>query len=114
MKLILGFCALIVFQWAGETLKTFFNLPLPGAVIGMILLLMTLMLYGKIPASLERASQPFLQHMSVLFILPGVGLFFLPTDIHEQWIAIFAAIFISTTVTLIAVGILMQRLFSRQ
>jgi holin-like protein len=113
MKFIIGFIALIAFQWLGETLKTVLQLPLPGPVIGMIVLLMALMVYGQIPQGLERVSQPLLQHMSLLFIPPGVGLFFLAPDIFNQWLAILLGIFISTAVTLAITGILMQRLFAR-
>jgi putative effector of murein hydrolase LrgA (UPF0299 family) len=113
LKFLPGFALLIGFHWLGDYLKIHLQLPLPGAVVGMLLLLVTLMIYGSVPDTVERAAQPLLRHMSLLFIPPGVGLFFLAPDIFAQWPAIIGAIVISTAVTLAASGILMQRLFGK-
>jgi holin-like protein len=108
-----GFLLLVGFAWLGDVLKNTLQLPLPGAVIGMLALLIALMIYGSVPDVLARASQPLLSHMSLLFIPPGVGLFFLDQQIIQQWPAIVCALIISTAITLALVGILMQRLFAK-
>lgn len=113
LKFLLGFAVLVGFDWLGEFLKTQLHLPLPGVVVGMLALLIALLIYGSVPAAVERASQPLLQHMSLLFIAPGVSLFFLAPEIFAQWPAIIAAIIISTAVTLAVTGLLMQRLFNK-
>jgi holin-like protein len=110
---LIGFIALVAFAWLGDVLKSALHLPLPGAVIGMLALLLALMIYGSVPDALARASQPLLSHMSLLFIPPGVGLFFLDQQIVQQWPAIVCALVISTAITLALVGILMQRLFAK-
>jgi holin-like protein len=112
IKFLFGFAALVAFHWLGEFLKNQLHLPLPGAVVGMLLLLVALMIVGSVPDAIQCAAQPLLQHMSLLFIPPGVGLLFLAPEIFTQWPAILGAIIISTAITLAATGVLMQRLFA--
>jgi putative effector of murein hydrolase LrgA (UPF0299 family) len=64
---------LLVCQLAGETLAHFLALPLPGPVIGMMLLLAALMLRLPLPKATEGTADGLLQHLSLLFVPAGVG-----------------------------------------
>lgn len=64
---------LLVCQLAGETLAHFLALPLPGPVIGLMLLLAVLMLRVPLPKETEETADGLLRHLSLLFVPAGVG-----------------------------------------
>ena len=64
---------LLVCQLAGETLAHFLALPLPGPVIGMMLLLAVLTARLPLPKATEGTADGLLQHLSLLFVPAGVG-----------------------------------------
>ncbi len=64
---------LLVCQLAGETLAHFLSLPLPGPVIGMVLLLAALMLRLPLPQAMGDTADGILRHLSMLFVPAGVG-----------------------------------------
>jgi holin-like protein len=64
---------LLICQLAGETLAHFLALPLPGPVIGMVLLLVALMLRAPLPEATAETADGILKHLSMLFVPAGVG-----------------------------------------
>ncbi|OHX19323.1 CidA/LrgA family protein [Chromobacterium sphagni] len=65
---------LLAYQLAGEALARTLGWPLPGPVLGMLLLFATLWLRRAVPATLKRETPRFLGHMSLLFIPAGGAL----------------------------------------
>ncbi|MFJ6326653.1 MULTISPECIES: CidA/LrgA family protein [unclassified Rhizobium] len=62
---------LLAFWQAGEAIARLAHLPIPGAIIGMLLVL-ALLASGKIkPASMKRGAEWFLAEM-LLFFVPAV------------------------------------------
>ena len=73
--MLTGFLQLLAFLLAGETLVYLTALPLPGAVIGMALLLAWLLWRGREPGeNLGKATTGILQFLSLLFVPAGVGI----------------------------------------
>ncbi|MEQ6291889.1 CidA/LrgA family protein [Vogesella sp. GCM10023246] len=68
------FIWLLGFQFTGEVLARSLGLPVPGAVIGMLLLFITLVLRQGVPAALRQNVPTLMTHMSLLFIPAGVGI----------------------------------------
>ena len=64
---------LIGFQLAGEALGVALALPVPGAVLGMMLLFAFLMLRRGVPRALQQGVPALLQHFSLFFIPAGPG-----------------------------------------
>lgn len=64
---------LLICQLAGETLAHFLALPLPGPVIGMVLLLLLLVLRAPLPEATGETADGILKHLSMLFVPAGVG-----------------------------------------
>jgi holin-like protein len=80
--MIVSLAALLLCQLAGEALARGFNLPAPGPVIGMALMIGVLALRERISSVLpqeindggvERVSKNILAHLSLLFVPAGVG-----------------------------------------
>ncbi len=116
MDLIHGFTLLLIYQLGGEVIVLLLGLPIPGPVIGMILLLITLLLRGRIPASLDNVSTALLNHLSLLFIPAGVGLMIHFELIADQWLPIVLTLILSTVFTMCMTAMIMLlslRLFSR-
>jgi putative effector of murein hydrolase LrgA (UPF0299 family) len=111
--MIRGLLILLAFQCLGELIKVATGTMLPGAVIGLMLLLAMLMLRGGPDASLERASEGLIGHLALLLMPPSVGLWFLGDRLDGQWPAIVAALFGGTLVTLLATAALLKWLMRR-
>ena len=65
---------LLLCQLIGEALAFWTGLPVPGPVLGLILLVILLAAIGRAPGSLERTVTGLLQHFSLLFVPAGVGI----------------------------------------
>lgn len=86
MAVLYAFLALLVLQWVGEVLVQALGLPLPGALVGALLLLVGLLLLGRLPKALEQTSGALLQNLMLLFIpiVAGVMLHF--ERIASEWL----------------------------
>ncbi len=111
MSALSGIVTLLFFTVAGDALSRAFNLPVPGSVLGLILLV--LYLQRGADESLERVSQFCIRYLAVLFIPGCVGIFFLGDLLLEQWLPIILAILIATPVSLVLTALLMQWLLKR-
>jgi holin-like protein len=104
---------LLVCQLAGEIAARVLDLPLPGPVIGMVLLFAGLMIRGgEVPETLQTTSQGLLENLSLLFVPAGVGVMLHLSLVAEEWAPITAALVVSTVAT-IAVTALIMRFTSR-
>ena len=97
-------------QFAGELIARGIGLPLPGAVVGLALLLMILIARNGPDADLRDTSNGLLRHLSLLFVPAGVGIVTELDAIERNWLPILVAIVASTAVSLAVTGWMMQRL----
>jgi len=74
MPLINAITLLLIYQLAGEVSVRLLGLPVPGPVVGMVMLFITLMIRGQMVKAVEPASSALLGHLSLLFVPAGVGL----------------------------------------
>ena len=72
MTLLQGLAILLLCQSAGEAAARLLHLPLPGPVLGL-LLLMTLLGWQRLRTPAGQAADALLQHLSLLFVPVGVG-----------------------------------------
>jgi len=109
-----GILALLIFQGIGEFIVYLGDMPIPGPVIGMVLLFLTLQARGKkIPESLKVSSRLIIDYLYLLLIPTCVGCFFLVQNHFNQWIYIVASIFVSTLATIALGGLLMKYTLTR-
>lgn len=99
---------LLVCQLAGEVIARLAKLPVPGPVIGMLLLFVALVIKGGIPEGLEKVGTTLLSHLSLLFIPAGVGIMVHLKLLAGEWLPITAALVISTALTIAVTGLVMQ------
>lgn len=63
----------LVCQLAGEALVRLVEIPVPGPVVGMVLLFVLLVSNIELPYSLDETADGILKHLSLLFVPAGVG-----------------------------------------
>ncbi|MDU5107175.1 CidA/LrgA family protein [Clostridium sp.] len=92
----------------GELISNGFSLPLPGNIIGMIILL--LLLFAKVikVEKIESISTFFLDHLSFFFIPAGVGLISSFSSIKDSLIYILLLCLITTAIVVISTGTIVQ------
>ena len=101
---------LVLCQFVGEVVARALGLPLPGPVLGLLLLLAVLTVRGGPDAEMRTASGGLLRHLSLLFVPAGVGVITQLDALREDWAAAGVAIVVSTALGLLAAGLVMQRL----
>ena len=99
------FVILLLFQLAGEVIAHGFNLPIPGPVIGMLLLLIFLMVKGNAAEKLAPTANGLLRHLSVLFVPAGVGVMLHGQRIADEWLPIVAALVVSTVLGMVVTAL---------
>lgn len=108
MNFLTGITFLLVYQLVGEVTVRLVGLPIPGPVLGMVMLFITLLVRGRTPESLSTASTALLSHLSLLFVPAGVGMMVHFDRIAEEWLPITLALFLSTVITMVATAGIMQ------
>ena len=102
---------LLLCQLAGEALARLLGLPLPGPVIGMVILFIGLVIRGRVPPGLDRTVKAILGNFALLFIPASVGVMVHLATIRAEALPIAAATLGSTALTIVVSGRLMQALF---
>ncbi|MDO5102864.1 MAG: CidA/LrgA family protein [Lautropia sp.] len=105
---------LLLYQLIGEVITQAFNLPIPGPVIGMVLLFITLVLRGGPDEKLRETSRTLLQYLSMLFIPAGAGVMLHFGTLRTEWLPILLAASVGTLIVIVLTAKLMQHLINRQ
>lgn len=102
----LRFIALLLLsQLVGEVFVVAVGLPVPGPVIGMVLLFAGIALRGGVPDGLARLTDGLLAHLSLLFVPAGVGVMLHIAMLREEWLAVGVALVVSTVLTVGVTGL---------
>ncbi|KQQ49905.1 murein hydrolase transporter LrgA [Pseudomonas sp. Leaf127] len=112
--LLRGLTALVLFQLLGTALNHLFIPVLPGPIIGMILLLAFLLVRGEVDEPIGQAASSLLRYLPLLLVPPAVGVMAYAAAIAEDFWAIIATLVVSLVLSMIFVGVLMQKLAERQ
>lgn len=102
--------ALLAFQLVGEVLVRAVGAPVPGPVVGMLLLFAALRLRGGVPAPLQRVAAALLGNLSLLFVPAGVGVMVHLGLLRASWWQLLLSVVLSTLLTLSATALVMQAL----
>jgi holin-like protein len=104
-----GFALLLLCQSAGEALSRLLPLPLPGPVIGL-LLLWALLNLPALRAPAAAAAEPLLAHLSLLFVPVGVGVIAHLGLVEQFGLRMLSAIVLSTWVGLLVAALVLRGL----
>lgn len=90
-----GLAWLLVFQSVGERLARGLRLPLPGPVIGMVLLLLALR-WTAVREPVSVCAGFLLSHLSLLFVPVGVGVMRRLSLVSQYGLRMLAVVVLST------------------
>jgi len=110
--MVRGFSLLLGLQCLGELLSTWLDLPLPGSVVGMILMVVALRAGLIQLAWVTEAATLLLKNLSMLFVPAGVGVMVYFDLIAQQWLPLTVATIVSTLAVIAATG-LTSKILSR-
>ncbi len=106
-----GLIAMILaLQLAGEVIVRLTGLPIPGPVLGMLVLFVGLLMRGGAPESLERLSSALLSHLGLLFVPAGVGVIGYLALIAERWLPLILTLIGSTLLAILATAFTLRLL----
>lgn len=112
--LIHGLLAVLLFQLIGELIVVTVGLPIPGPVLGMVLLLAALLFSKEVPAALRQVSDALLGNLALLFVPAGVGLILHFELLRSEWWIILIAIILSSIGASIVTALVFRWLLRRQ
>jgi holin-like protein len=99
MQALQGITVLLVLQSVGELVSRWLHLPLPGPVVGMLLLLLTLQ-HSWVQGCVAAVAEFLLSHLSLLFVPVGVGVMTHLGLVHQYGVRIGVVVVVSTWVSL--------------
>ena len=99
---------LLIFQLVGEVGVRALTLPLPGPVLGMLLLFAGLTLRGSAPVALTRVAHGLLDHLSLLYVPAGVGIMVQLARLRHEWLALLLTLILSTTLTVLITALVLR------
>ncbi len=111
MQALRGITWLLLLQSIGEVMSRGLHLPLPGPVVGMLLLLFALR-WPIVSDSVRVVAEFLLQHLSLLFVPVGVGVM-THLDVLGQYGARIAIVIVLSTWISLAVTALVLRALMR-
>lgn len=113
--MIASLSIILLCQLAGEIFVRGLGLPVPGPVVGLVLLLIVLLARDRLPVlargplrhgEVEGTSKGMLAHLSLLFVPAGVGVVQQLDLLAQHGLAIFAILALSAIITLaVTVGV---------
>ena len=106
-RIVLIFTILLVCQLIGEIVTRLFQWPVPGPVLGMVILFCGLLVRGSVPEEMSAVTGGLLQNLSLLFVPAGVGVMLHAQLLAENWVALSVALVLSAAITLVVTGLVM-------
>jgi holin-like protein len=107
--------ALLFCQLAGEVAARAFGLPVPGPVIGMVLLFGVLLARGRdAPPALGATADGLLNNLGLLFVPAGVGVVLHLPLLARDWAPLSLAVVAGTLAAIAATGRIAQWLLRKR
>lgn len=111
---------ILFYQLIGEFTQKFFELSIPGPVIGLLLLLFTLLLLKKVEfkvniltKDLFNSAQTLLDYLPLLFIPVGVGVVMHLSFLEDNLVSVLLVIILGTLLTLGITGFIMEKILTK-
>lgn len=102
--MIRGLLILLLCQFAGEIIARASGIPVPGGVIGMLILFAGLVIRRGVPADLDQVSQVVLKPLTLYFVPASVGIMTMGPLLAQEGIRIGVVMVLSTVIPLLVCG----------
>lgn len=107
--MLYGLIVLLVFLLIGEFIASLIGWPVPGSVIGMMMLFSALVIRGRVSPTLKETSQSLLPYLPLFIVPASVGIVNYGELIKQEGLIIVAAMLISLFVGIPFCGWIAQR-----
>ncbi len=111
--MIKGFTIIFILFFIGDFISDFFNIPIPGNVIGMVLMVIVLKYKIIDLKDVRPVSDILVKNLAFFFIPPGVGVIVYYDLIKSEFVPIVTAWFFSVLLVLAFVGKIQDRFSKR-
>lgn len=113
--MLFAILTLIGFQLLGDIIAGIVSMPVPGTVIGLLLLIATLWVRGRVqgpehavPEALSRVAKTLHDNLGLLFVPAGVGVMANLQTLATDAVGLFAAVIVSTLAAIAVTGLTAQ------
>lgn len=108
--------AIIIFgiYLLGVLITDITGVPIPGNVIGMVILFLLLYLKVIKVEQISTISNFLLEHLAFFFIPAGVGLISSFSVIKNIWLQLLIVCFVTTAITMICTGLVVQKIANKK
>ena len=107
------------YQLLGEAIQKIFEINIPGPVVGLILLLLSFIIFSKkltqskkIIKEISVTSNQIINYLSLLFVPIGVGVVMHINYLGDNLFKIFSIIIIATLATLVFTAFVMEKIIN--
>ncbi|MFR3298790.1 MAG: CidA/LrgA family protein [Fusobacterium sp.] len=98
------FLIILVINFAGVIIQNIFNLPLPGTILGMLILFVLLWTKVLKVESIEKVCDFLILNMIIFFLPPAVELLEYMTLLKTGFFKIIILLIVTTVITMIVTG----------
>ena len=113
-SLLTGFAILLFIQFVGTWIIGALHIPLPPALLGMVLLTIALLTNVIKINWVEDTCTVLIEKMGMLFVPAGISILLYKDAIFKEWFAIFATIFFSSIIVIVTTGLFVDILLRRR
>ena len=108
MKLYVQFMIILIFSFLGEAISSLFHLPIPGSIIGLILLFLALEFKVIRLRHINTVGNFLLANMTILFLPAAVGIMERFDAIKSFLLPIVLIIFGAIFLNILVIGLVVQ------
>lgn len=113
MQALRGLAILLLLQATGETLSKAFHWPVPGPVVGLLMLAVGLQ-WAPLRAPVAAAARLLLAHLSLLFVPVSVGVITYLSVLARYGWQLAVAIVLSTWIGLAVTALVLRALWKEE
>mgnify|MGYP000882999497 CR=1 FL=1 len=108
MKTLKQFSLILIILFTAQILQQRYSLPIPGTILGMMILLLLLITRIMKLERVEKVSNVLLEHLTLFFVPSVVGIMNLFDKVKDVWIYLFITLLTSTMVVIAVTGLTVQ------
>lgn len=110
MRILLQLALILGISFAGELLHRYVGVPIPGNIIGMLLMLLLLCLKVVKLDQIKEVSDFFLKNIAFFFLPPSIGIMTASDEVLSRWPLLLVMCVVLTVITMAATGWTVQLL----
>lgn len=108
MKGLKQLCIVLVLLSLGEILNLRFNIPIPGTILGMVIVLFLMMIRVIKLKTIEHISSILLDNLALFFVPANVDIIVLYDQIKTVWVRLIIVLILSTIIVMAVTGLTVQ------